>query len=372
MNRKFVTLAAMAVAALSAAGCSNAAAPATNAAAVAKSATATTEDPNTVVATINGEKVTLAELDKPMMGRIRQLETEARAQKHQMRQAGLEALVAKKLVEAEAKKKGVTEEQLIKAEVEDKVGAPTEEEIKAFYAEQSAQAAAAGQQMPPIEAIKDRVSQYLLGDKQRKALVAYFDQLKAGAQVEISLPEPATPKIEVAATGPSKGAENAPVTIVAFSDFECPFCSRVNPTIEQVMKEYDGKVRFVFRDYPLPFHAKAPKAAEAAHCANEQGKFWEMHDVLFANQKALEPADLKKHAGTIAGLDQAKFDTCLDSGKHAETVTRNMADGEEAGVQGTPAFFVNGTSLSGALPLEEFKKVIDKELAAAGVTTAAK
>jgi protein-disulfide isomerase len=374
MNRKFVTLAAMAVAALTAAGCSNnnAAAPATNAAAAAKSATAQVEDPSTVVATINGEKITLGELDKPMMGKIRQLEQEARQQKHQMRQAGLEALVAKKLVEAEAKKRGITEEELIKAEVEDKVAAPTEEEIKAFYDKQSGQAAQAGQQMPPLEAIKDRVAQYLTGDKQRTALMAYFDQLKTASKVEITLPEPVTPKVEVAATGPSKGPKDAPITIVAFSDFECPFCSRVNPTIEQVMKEYDGKVKFVFRDYPLPFHAKAPKAAEAAHCASEQGKFWEMHDVLFANQKALEPADLKKHAGTIAGIDQAKFDTCLDSGKHAETVAKNMEAGEEAGVQGTPAFFVNGTSLSGALPYEEFKKVIDKELAAAGVTTAAK
>ncbi|WP_373045561.1 thioredoxin domain-containing protein [Vulgatibacter sp.] len=359
MTRKFTTLAALVVAAVSTAACSNnAAAPATNAAAVAKSATAGAEDPSTVVATVNGEKITLADLDKPMTGKLRSMEQEMRDQKHKMRQAGLEAMVAKKLVEAEAKKKGVTEEELLKAEVESKITPPTEAEIKAFYDQQSA----SGQPLPPYEQVKDRIAQYLTGDQQRKVMIAYFDQLKAAAKVEINLPEPVQPKVEVAATGPSKGPENAPVTIVAFSDFECPFCSRVNPTIEQVMKEYDGKVKFVFRDYPLPFHAKAPKASEAAHCAEEQGKFWEMHDVLFANQKALEVTDLKKHAGTIAGIDQAKFDACLDSDKHAETVKKNMEAGEEAGVQGTPAFFVNGTPLSGALPFEEFKKVIDSEL----------
>jgi len=366
MNRKLVTLAALALAALSAAGCGNAAAPASNAAAAAKTATAPAEDPNTVVASINGEKVTLADLDKSMAGKIRALESEVRTQKHQLRQMGLEAMVAKKLVEAEAKKKGVTEEELIKAEVEGKVTPPTDAEIKAFYDQQSA----SGQPLPPFDQIKDRIAQYLTGDQQRKAMMAYFDQLKTAAQVEITLPEPATPKVEVAATGPSKGPDNAPVTIVAFSDFECPFCSRVNPTIDEVMKTYDGKVKLVFRDYPLPFHAHAPKAAEAGHCAEEQGKFWEMHDVLFANQKALEPADLKKHAGSIAGMDQAKFDACLDTGKYADAVKKNMEAGEEAGVQGTPAFFVNGTLLSGALPVEEFKKVIDQELAAAGTTAA--
>lgn len=363
MNRLFVLVAAASLAAVTA--CSNAATPAGGTAEVARSApqAAASEDPNTVVATINGEKVTLGDLDKPIKGKIRQLEQQATEQKHQLRQTGLEAMVAKKLVEAEAKKKGVSEEELLKTEVESKVTPPTEEEMKAFYQQKVGSSPGA----PSFEQVKDRIAQFMTADKQRQAMMAYFDQLKAAAKVEINLPEPVMPKVEVAATGPAKGAENAPVTIVEFSDFECPFCSRVNDTVKQVMEKYDGKVRVVFRDYPLPFHASAPKAAEAGHCAAEQGKFWEMHDQLFSNQKALDVASMKGYAKNI-GLDQAKFDECLDSGRMAEAVKKNQEAGEEAGVQGTPAFFVNGTPISGAVPFEEFQKVIDKELAAAGAT----
>lgn len=364
MTRKIATLAALVVASSAVAACSSATAPSTaSTAAAVKGAAVAAEDPNTVVATVNGEPITLADVDKPMQGRIRALEQQLREQKHQLRQASLDSLVVQKLVQAEAKKRNMTEEELLRAEIEAKVAPPTDEEVQAFYDQNRG---ATG--LPPFEQAKDQIAQYLTADRQRKAAFEYFEKLKAGAKIETNLPEPAAPKVDVAAVGPSKGAADAPVTIVAFSDFECPFCARVNPTIEKLLQAYEGKVRFVFRDFPLPFHPRAPKASEAAHCAHEQGKFWEMHDVLFANQKKLEVEDLKAHAATIQGLDQEKFAACLDSGKHAETVRKNMEAGEEAGVQGTPAFFVNGTPLSGALPFEEFQKVIDRELAALGAS----
>ena len=131
----------------------------------------------------------------------------------------------------------------------------------------------------------------------------------------------------------------------------------------KVMKAYDGKVRVVYRDFPLPIHPQAQKAAEAAHCAGDQGKYWEMHEKLFANQKALEPTALKGYAKDI-GLDQGKFDKCLDSGEKAKVVETNRKAGEKVGVTGTPAFFVNGVQLTGAQPFEEFKTIIDGELAA--------
>jgi protein-disulfide isomerase len=132
------------------------------------------------------------------------------------------------------------------------------------------------------------------------------------------------------------------------------------------MAAYPGQVRIVFRDYPLPFHDKAPKAAEAGQCAAEQGKFWEMHDHMFANQDKLDPADLKAAVAGL-GIDAAKFGECLDSGRMAAVVKKHTEAGEEAGVSGTPAFFVNGHMMAGALPLEEFKKVIDAELAKKGL-----
>ncbi|MFL5264542.1 MAG: DsbA family protein, partial [Anaeromyxobacteraceae bacterium] len=185
------------------------------------------------------------------------------------------------------------------------------------------------------------------------------DKLKADAKVETFLK---APRVQVAAEGPSKGANAAPVTIVEFSDFQCPFCSKAEETVDKVMKTYDGKVKLVFRDYPLPFHPNAQKAAEAAHCAGAQDKYWEMHKVLFANQKALEPAALKGYAKELK-LDQPKFDKCLDSGEMAKKVEANKEAGAKVGVSGTPAFFVNGVMLSGAQPFDEFKTLIDQELA---------
>jgi len=174
------------------------------------------------------------------------------------------------------------------------------------------------------------------------------------------------PRTRVAATGPSKGPEDAPITIVEFSDFECPFCSRINPTLAQVRQNYADQVRIVFRQYPLPMHPNAVKAAEASLCAHEQGKFWEMHDVMFADQQQLGVEQLKAKASGI-GLDPEDFNQCLDSGEYADEVQADLAAGAEAGVSGTPAMFVNGIPISGAVPYDQLSSVIDEELARKGV-----
>ncbi len=149
-------------------------------------------------------------------------------------------------------------------------------------------------------------------------------------------------RIEVAeGTSPAKGPAGAPVTIIEFSDFECPFCTRVVPSIDEAVKTYGDQIRVVFRQFPLNIHPRAQKAAEASLCANEQGKFWQMHDAMFADQKKLELADLKAKAGAL-GVDQAKFDQCLDGGKYAAQVATDLADGQKVGVTGTPAIFING------------------------------
>ena len=164
---------------------------------------------------------------------------------------------------------------------------------------------------------------------------------------------------------PVEGAKNAPVTIIEFSDFQCPFCERFyTQTLPQIENEYikTGKAKLVYRDFPLSFHENAQKAAEAGECADEQGKFWVMHDMIFENQASLSVADLKKYAGRV-GLDQAKFDSCLDSSKYAAEVQKDQTDGQAAGVTGTPGFVINGRLIVGAQPFSAFKQAIDAALA---------
>ena len=168
-------------------------------------------------------------------------------------------------------------------------------------------------------------------------------------------------RVKVPLEGPSKGPATAKVNIVEFSDFQCPFCSRVVPTIQQIEKAYPNDVRIFFRHNPLPFHPNAPLAAEAAVAAQAQGKFWEMHDKMFANQQNILRPDLEKYAGEI-GLDVGKFKEALDKGTGKATGQADLAAGQKIGVQGTPNFYIDGINLAGAQPFDEFKKVIDDEL----------
>jgi protein-disulfide isomerase len=297
-------------------------------------------DSSAPVAKWNGGSISPAELD---------------ALVYEQRKQALEQLLVRKLVEQKAKAESITADALWKREVVDKVKKPTDAEMKQFYDEQSKR-----QPLPPFEQIRDQIAQFMERPATQAAQQAYVDRLKKELNVEIALKPP---RMEVAAEGPSKGPASAPITIVEFSDFQCPYCSRAEETVGKVMKAYDGKVRVVYRDFPLPIHPQAQKAAEAAHCAGDQGKYWEMHEKLFAHQQALEPPALKGYAKEV-GLDQGKFDKCLDSGDKAKVVEANRKAGEKVGVTGTPAFFVNGLQLTGAQPFEEFKTVIDGELAA--------
>ena len=161
----------------------------------------------------------------------------------------------------------------------------------------------------------------------------------------------------------AQGPKNAKVTIIEVSDFQCPYCKRHNPTMEQIMEEYDGQVRRVWVHFPLTsIHPYATKASEAAECAGEQGKFWEMHDIIFENQTAMTVDDLKSYAKNI-GLNASDFDTCLDDGRYTSKVQQNMQAAQAAGITGTPGTFINGQLIKGAYPFDTFKAVIDAELA---------
>jgi protein-disulfide isomerase len=308
--------------------------------------TPTSADAQVVVAIISGQPVTMADLDKA-----------AGRELYELRERTLDNLINERVVKTAAQKAGQSEDDFLRKQVEAKVPQVTVEEAKKFFDENK-------DRLPPqlasqqFDAVKDTIVQGLTGQKRREAVGTIVEDIKKKAGVQVLL---RAPKVQVAAEGPAKGPKQAKVTIVEFSDFQCPYCSKGRVVMDQVVAKYGDKVRLVFRDFPLDFHEKAQKAAEAGQCANDQGKFWAMHDWMFDNQQKLDVDSLKGAAKTL-GLDSAKFDACLTSGQHAEQVKKNIKDGQDAGVRGTPAFFVNGVFLSGAQPLDKFQSEIDRAL----------
>ena len=302
-----------------------------------------------VVATIQGQPITAEELTEALRGELLKVDM----QRYEILKNGLDELVGERLLELEAKTRGISADQLRQEEITAKVSPASEEEVKKFYEDNK------GRIKQPFDQIKGRIKQYLdqrAGQERERDLMR---ELRQRYSVSIAL-EP--PKVDVGIDDdPILGPEDAVVTIIEFSDFECPYCRRVQPTLKRIMKEYEGKVRLVFRDFPLSFHKNAQKAAEAAHCAGEQEKYWLYHDKLF-EQTALAPADLKKYAGELE-LDMDAFNACFDSGKYAEEIAADMQDGQAAGVSATPSFFVNGQPLSGAVPYERFQDLVESALA---------
>lgn len=201
----------------------------------------------------------------------------------------------------------------------------------------------------------------LLGEQQDEQNdAAVYADLEKKQPIRTSLP---FYRIEsVGTAGPSKGPRDAKVTIVAFSDFECPYCARAESTMQKIMEAYPNQVRIVFRDQPLDFHQHAQKAAEAAHCAGDQGKYWEMHDHLFAHQDQLDEASLIKAASTVKIENLKTFEQCLSSGKHRGVVQANAADAKKLNLSGAPVFFVNGIPVVGAYPFGYFQQLIEIEL----------
>ena len=303
------------------------------------------------VATVGSKTITRAELDKAVAARLSEIEQ----QKYDALKEGLDGLVAQALIDQEAAARKITPEDLVKQEIQSKVTPPSEAEIQQVY-EENKQALGGA----TLESVKDRIIEFLAAQKLEQRRVEYIGELKKKYKTTVALKPP---KIEVGkGSRPALGKKDAAVTIVMFSDYECPFCKRSEPTVDQVMTVYKDKVQLYYRDFPLPFHASAKPASEAAHCANAQGKFWEYHKKLMAS------ADLSKDAmqkmATESGLDRKKFDECIDKEMFKQDIESDMKDGEALGIDGTPAFFVNGRRLTGAQPFEKFKEVIDEELAA--------
>ncbi len=325
-----------------------------------------------VVATFNGTSITEEDLRKAAASDLDRLSIEvdqmnanvARIE-HQILETDLLHLLADKLFEAEAAKRGITKEAFLEKELQGKVKEPSAQDISAFYE--------ANKQRfnQPLEKVTEQIRQYLRTENRNKAMGDVADQLKPGYAVKMLLPPL---RVKVAEEGsPSRGPKEAPVTIVEFSDFQCPYCSQLSKTLREIAAKYGDKVRLVYRQFPLSqIHPLAEKAAEASLCAAEQNHFWELHDLMFDSQNALTEKDLEAKAAQLK-LDGAVFNECLTSGKYAARVKQEQRGGFSLGVGNTPSFFINGRFFAGALPLSDISKIIDEEilLSASPMTAAA-
>jgi protein-disulfide isomerase len=306
------------------------------------------------LAEVDGVAITSQEVEKSLAGQLSKLEEQI----YNLKRQKVDALINDKLLEKEAAKRKLTVPALLDAEITSKVGLVTEQEIEKFYQDNKAQIKDDDPQ------VREKIRAYLQNQKLAAKREEFLKSLRSQAKVVINLKPPPVLRVEVSVDGaPFKGPANAPVTIVEFSDYECPFCKRAHPTLTQVLEKYPGKVKLVYRDFPLEsIHPQARRAAEAARCANDQGKFWDYYDTLFTESPKLAPDDLKRYAAQIR-IDVKKFDDCLSGGVHKTALQKDIDEGTRLGVSGTPAFFINGRPLSGAQPLEAFARVIDEELA---------
>ncbi|MFZ5476037.1 MAG: DsbA family protein [Myxococcota bacterium] len=325
---------------------------------VAATAPPTANEAEAVVASWEGGKLTYADLKKDIDVQLVQLEAEYLTNRFDTEAQALEERVAAALVDAEAKARGMDVEALLRAEVEDKAGAPTEAEVQELYNANARKLRGA-----PLEQVRPDVEKAIRQRKAGERYVVYVDELKKKYGVVTQLPYPELPRFPVSADDdPFEGPADAPVTIIQFAEFQCPYCGKARESLDQIKAAYPGKVRFVFRDFPLGFHDRAIPAAVAANCAAKQGKYWEVHDRLMSNQRALEEPDLERVAQE-AKLNMSDWQACRQDPAMRAEVEKDMEDGAKIGVTGTPAFFVNGVMLSGAQPFERFKAIIDRELA---------
>jgi len=265
------------------------------------------------------------------------------------------------LLTQEAKKRRVSVEALLDQEVNSKIMPVGDDEIEVFYKSNKPRIAV------DLDKVREQIRGYLHNQKVEAQKALFFKSLRSKAKVISYLKSPPIFRAELSVAGePAKGSEKARVTIVKFEDFQCPFCKQVQPTFNELLARYNGKVRLVHKDLPLEsLHPQARQAAEAGRCAYEQRKFWEYHDKLYANSPKASADDLKSYAKEI-GLNVDSFDRCFASRKYKAVVQQDLNEGAQLGLTGTPTFFINGREISGGQPLEAFTAMIDEELAGEG------
>jgi protein-disulfide isomerase len=334
------------------AGCSK---TSPNSAEARTSSAGASDDIPDVLAKIGDQPVTMADVRAQIGNDLDRLDFDYKRNRSRAIGAALEQILQNRVIDEEARKQGKTIEELVMAEAGGSYE-PSEIEVSAWYNEN--QARTGGR---PLDQLKSQIADLLRRKKREAAADKLQARLNKERQVAIMFkPYRLSFNNENA---PTLGKPGAPVTVVEFSDFQCPFCRSFAPNLHLIEKQFGDKVQVVYRQYPIPsLHPFAAKAAEASLCANEQGKFWALHDLMFVEQSRLSVSDLKDKARRL-GMNGGKFDSCLDSGKYVEQVQRDIAEGARSGITGTPAIFVNGIEVpGGAVPLETVAAAIQHEI----------
>lgn len=316
---------------------------------------ATAADRARVLATVNGKSITAGEIEEG----LRPLVSQVQQQVYLLRRNDLDLRVNDILLSQEAQKRSVTTRALLDAEVTSKVPVITEAQAQDFYNKNKDRITG------DFPKVKYQLIEFLQQQEQQKLEGALAQRLRNGASVQTFITPPEQPVFQIATDDqPTKGKADSAVTVVEFTDYQCPVCAQAQPVLDKLITEYGDRVRFVVRDFPLSQHKDAEKAAEAAEAAREQGKYWDFTAILFRNQSALGTDQLKQYAGVI-GLDRKRFDAALDTGKFAGEVERDMRDGERIGVNATPTFFVNGRQVA-ERTYEALKAAIEAALKTSG------
>jgi len=304
-----------------------------------------------VVAEVDGVPISGEELDRRVEKRLARL----RQEEYEIRRQALDELIGERLIEMEARARGISREEMLRDEVDQQVEPPAPSLVEQLYEQNKARFAGRAK-----DEVAGEIRKVLTERGRAERRAAFQQKLRQKAKVRVSLEAPRT-DVPVPASAPALGPSGAPVTIVQFTDYQCPFCHRAQATIDKVMSAYTGKVQLVHRDFPLDNHPQAFPAARAARCAGEQGRFWDLHRNLMTVPGPMDEADLQSRAASLK-LDPGAFVTCLSSGRHDAAIRESVEAGARAGVEGTPAYFVNGRMISGARPFETFREVIEAEL----------
>jgi protein-disulfide isomerase len=304
-------------------------------------------DASSVVAEVGGIKVTMGELEQEESAKL----LSAHYQYYQAETKALNELIDKRLLEQKAKRENLTVDQLIDRDIKSQVKDPTEEQMKVYYEGLETE--------QPYDSVRDKILDKIREIRTQKVRAAYIKALHAETTVSVLL-EP--PQVNVnTQNAPTLGSEKAAVTLVEFADYECPYCQRVAADVKKLKEDFGDRLTLTYKDFPLPMHSRAEKAAEATRCASQQGKYWEFHDELFKS-KELDVDQLKAQARSLK-LDPDKFDKCLDSGEQASLIDQDKKEGTRLGINGTPSFFINGRFLSGAVDYAALRQVVEQQLA---------
>ena len=312
------------------------------------------DDAQAVVARIDGQAVTQKEVDARAESTLQRLKDE----EYEARRSALDEIVVERLMDAQAKAQGVSRDELLKREVEGKVVPPTPAEIKDLYDRNKDRVGGRS-----LAELTPEIERSIRQTRSAERAQAYLDELRSKATVAVTLPQPRN-DVPIPADARAIGPDKAPVTIVEFSDYLCPYCQKAQTVVDEVLKRNQGKVRFVHRDFLLG-RPRSMAVARAAQCAADQGKFWDYRRNLLEAPGDWTDDDLLRRTASL-GLDRAALQTCLASDRHDKAILQSSQDGTRLGVQSTPTFFINGRRMRGARDAAQFQQIIDSELKAGG------